>query len=231
NGIKDWCISRKLDIEEKVNNYISIYNHIKSLENTCGLLDAKEAFGKDFNKVFLDGVYYADQYKWMEFGRGKLAEMTFFAKQSQNKDLILNSINEISLKLKCFIQKEKFDALAIIPWSIDRKNQLLKFLKIDLQRLGLHFINIIKYYENDIAIPQKSLKTREQRLQNANNTIFVDDKNIKNYSKVLLIDDFVGSGATLNQTASKLKSEGIKKVYGFAFVGNLNLEYEIINEV
>ncbi|MFA5916840.1 MAG: hypothetical protein WC850_01235 [Candidatus Gracilibacteria bacterium] len=41
----------------------------------------------------------------------------------------------------------------------------------------------------------------------------------------------MGSGSILNETASKLKQEGIKEVYGFAFVGNLNLEYEVINEV
>jgi len=66
---------------------------------------------------------------------------------------------------------------------------------------------VIKYYEDNIAIPQKSLKTRAQRIENARNTIFIDDKNIQNYKKVLLIDDFVGSGATLNETAKKLKDE------------------------
>jgi adenine/guanine phosphoribosyltransferase-like PRPP-binding protein len=55
----------------------------------------------------------------------------------------------------------------------------------------LPFVNIIKYYPNNIPIPQKTLKTREQRIQNAKNTIFVDDKNISKYNKVLLIDDFV----------------------------------------
>jgi predicted amidophosphoribosyltransferase len=59
----------------------------------------------------------------------------------------------------------------------------------------------------------------------------VDDKNIKNYKKVLLIDDFVGSGATLNETAKKLKDEGVEEVMGFAFVGNTNLSYDVINEI
>jgi predicted amidophosphoribosyltransferase len=117
--------------------------------------------------------------------------MTFFAKQSQNKDLIMESINEINLKLKCLISKEKFDAIAIIPWSIDRKKQLLQFLKQELKIINLPFINIIKYYPNNITIPQKSLKIREQRIQNARNTIFIDDENISKYKKVLLIDDFV----------------------------------------
>jgi hypothetical protein len=117
--------------------------------------------------------------------------MTFYAKQSQNKALISESIDEIIYKLECIITKEKYSALGIIPWSIDRKNQLLKILKNRLKDLSLPFVNIIKYYPNGISIPQKSLKTREQRIQNAKNTIFVDDKNIGEYESILLIDDFV----------------------------------------
>jgi len=64
-------------------------------------------------------------------------------------------------------------------------------LKYQLEKLNLPFVNIIKYYENNIPIPQKSLKTRAQRIQNARNTIFVEDKNIGQYKKVFLIDDFV----------------------------------------
>lgn len=117
--------------------------------------------------------------------------MTFYAKQSQNKQLISESIDEIIHELECLLGKEKYDAVGIVPWSIDRKNQLLKILRNRLKPMNVPFVNIIKYYPNGIPIPQKSLKTREQRVQNAKNTIFVDDINIKKYSNVLLIDDFV----------------------------------------
>jgi hypothetical protein len=61
----------------------------------------------------------------MEFGRGRLAEMTFFAKQSQEKKLIQTAIDAIFPQLLCLISRGKFDAIAITPWSIERKNQLL----------------------------------------------------------------------------------------------------------
>jgi len=230
-GITEWCKSRKMDTEEKIKNFISIRNHIEELHNECGLISAHKNFGKHFEEVFLDESYYADQYNWMEFGRGKLAEMTFFAKQSQNKKLISQANDEILLKLECIIKKWNFDAIAITPWSIDRKNQLLWMLKMRLHWLNLPFVNIIKYYENNIPIPQKSLKTREQRISNAKNTIFVKDDNISKYKKVFLIDDFVGSGSTLNQTAQKLKKQWVEYVVWFAYVGNLNLSYDVINEV
>jgi hypothetical protein len=49
------------------------------------------------------------------------------------------------------------------------------------------------------------LKRPEERIQNAKNTIFIRREHI-DYHTVLLIDDFVGSGATLNETAIKLKT-------------------------
>jgi hypothetical protein len=55
----------------------------------------------------------------------------------------------------------------------------------------LPFINIEKYYENGISIPQKSIKSKEGRIKNATNTIFVYDKDINKYKNILLIDDFV----------------------------------------
>lgn len=230
-GMQEWCQQRNLDFTIKSQLYIEISEHVKQLQDNCGLISATSAFWKDFEEKYLDEVYYADQYKYMEFWRGKLAELTFYGKQSQNKDLIYESLNEINPKLECLIAREDFDAIAITPWSIYRKNQLLGMLKTSLTQMWLPFINIEKYYENWISIPQKSLKTRAERIENAQNTIFVHDKNIKQYTKVLLIDDFVWSWATLNITAQKLKAEWVKEVTGFAFVGNLNLNYEVIREI
>jgi len=229
--LQKWCKFRNLNIKEKTKNYISVYNHVNKLQDKCWLLNATPNFWKHFENVYLDNIYYADQYKWMEFWRWKLAEMTFYAKQSQNKQLIKDSLSEIILKLECVIKKWNFDAIAITPWSIDRKNQLLHFLKKELEYLWLPFVNIIKYYPNNIPIPQKSIKTRVWRIKNARNTIFVDDENTKKYSKIFLIDDFVWSGSTLNETASKLKKQWVKEVDWFAFVWNMNLDYEVINEV
>jgi adenine/guanine phosphoribosyltransferase-like PRPP-binding protein len=108
---------------------------------------------------------------------------------------------------------------------------LLKILKARLSVTSLPFVYISKYFPNQIPVPQKSLKTREQRIRNATETIIVDDSKAKNYRRVLLIDDFVGSGATLNITAKKLKDVGVQEVIGCAFVGNADLKYDVINEV
>ena len=59
----------------------------------------------------------------------------------------------------------------------------------------------------------------EERIINAQNTFAVND--VVKYKHILLIDDAVGSGATLNQIADKLKQKGIAaKVTGLAIVGS-----------
>lgn len=231
-----WCESRNLNPNEKAQSFVKIKKHIDKVKNSCGVIDATEAFSKHVEKLCMQKVFYADQYNRMEFGRGKLAEMTFFAKQSQNRNLIQQCISQILLNIECLTKQHKIDAIAIVPRSISRSNQLLKILKQELSYLWLHFVQIIKYFPWKIPIPQKSLKSREQRTRNAQETIIIDDKLLTKdskspYKRVLLIDDFVGSGATLNQTAQKLQTAGVQHIFWFAFVGNTNLSYEVINEV
>lgn len=154
----------------------------------------------------MDKLFYADQYKWMEFGRGKLAELTFYAKDNQSIQMITQSINLIKNQLECLIRHESVDAIAFAPHSRKRSVQLLHELKKKLNIFSLPIINLVKYAPYHTVVAQKTLKTREQRIQNARQTILVDTKDVlSSYKKVLLIDDFVGSGATLNETAKKLK--------------------------
>ncbi len=230
-GFYAWCKERKLNPQDKIGDYISIYKHIEKIRTSCGVIDATDAFDAISGDSYFSHIFYADQYKWMDFGRGKLAELTFYAKQSQKLSLINASIDMIIHKIRCLIGKYKIDHIAIVPPSIQRKNQLLKILKKKLEILNLPFLSIVKDFPNDIPIPQKSLKNREQRLENAKKTIIVKEEKIQKENTILLIDDFVGSGSTLNQTAKKLKDKGAGKIIGFAFVGNTNLSYEVINEI
>lgn len=225
------CQMRHLNPSDKARLYVKTKKHIDTLKNTCGLIDATKAFSWHVSTAHIDKIFYADQYNWMEFGRWKLAEMTFYAKQSQNKALIQECIQSIKLNIQCLITHQRIDAIAIVPPSIARTHQLLKILHYELSSFGLPFVPLIKYFPNHIPVPQKSLKSREQRIRNAQETIIVTTDSLKSVKRILLIDDFVWSGATLNETAYKLKQKWAKTVIWFAFVGNTDLSYEVINEV
>jgi predicted amidophosphoribosyltransferase len=231
-GFSEWCMDWWLDTLQKAEQYLKIADYIDTMQDDCGLLDATEIFDRDFESSAFSHVYYADQYTWMDFGRGKLAELTFYAKLTQNRSLLEEVISSIMPKLQCLIARERIDAIAITPWSIERKNQLLSILSKKLKTLGIPQISLVKYYKNNITIPQKSLKTKNERIQNARNTIFVEDTSVVGeFQNILLIDDFVWSGATLYETAQKLRQAGAPRIIWFAFVWNTNLSYDVINEI
>lgn len=123
---------RNLDPQQKAEQFLRIYTHIQSLKNDCGLINTTQILNTIVSDLAMNACYYADQYNWMEFGRGKLAEMTFYAKQSQNLRLINQSLDYIQLQLECLVRSESIDAIAITPRSITRHNQLLKILKYRL---------------------------------------------------------------------------------------------------
>ena len=117
---------------------ISFKNSSRLSPNEIGkTLKMMSTRGPDFQKhveiLHVDRVFYADQYRWMDFGRGKLAELTFYAKQSQNSSLIMQSISHVFPTLLCLLKQEDIDAIAITPWSIKRVNQLLGFLRKQLE--------------------------------------------------------------------------------------------------
>ncbi|MBY0435445.1 MAG: hypothetical protein K2U26_15180 [Cyclobacteriaceae bacterium] len=78
-------------------------------------------------------------------------------------------------------------------------------------------------------MPQKSLGKIEERINNAEHTFAVNET--VNYKHLLLIDDAVGSGSTLNQIAGKIKHKGIaKKVTGLAVVGSFK-GFDVITDI
>jgi predicted amidophosphoribosyltransferase len=80
-----------------------------------------------------------------------------------------------------------------------------------------------------IQIPQKSLNKLEERINNADNSFAVFEQ--RSYNKILLIDDAIGSGATINQIARKLKTQGVcKEIIGLAIVGSFK-GFDVITDV
>ena len=81
-----------------------------------------------------------------------------------------------------------------------------------------------------IIIPQKTLTKLEDRVENARQTIIIDDTG--KYKNILLIDDAVGSGATMNETARQIKKKGLctGKIVGLAITGSFK-GFDVISEI
>lgn len=231
-GFTHWAASvhKTKEIDSLLARYVKDRENINQLFAPPGWIDAtdnlRHTFGRDMR---LSGVYYLDFYSLPTFGKTRLGSLVLYAKQSENKPLIRQTTDESRDVINQLIAKLGIDAVGYIPHSILRR---IQFLKEFSQRLNLSLpqINLTKAYPGKIRVAQKTLGKLEERIKNARETIFVEGVGAK-YNRVLLIDDAVGSGATFNETAKKLKQMGLaKQVYGFAVVGSLK-GFEVIREV
>jgi orotate phosphoribosyltransferase-like protein len=103
----------------------------------------------------------------------------------------------------------------------------MHYLKTGLA-ITIPLINIQKI-PGKIPIPQKSLSSLGERINNANTTFTIPEE--QRYNKILLIDDAVGSGATLNQIAKKIKEKGTSSyIIGLAIVGSFK-GFDVITDV
>jgi len=228
DGFVLWCQRRNFDIQKKKDEFLKIYQKYKKLREN-NLINAsfkiKESFG---GSGCVDKIFYYDFYSLEVFGKTKIGQKILYAKQSQDKKRIFEIVDEIEKSLKNLIKKEKIDSVIFVPPTIPREVQFMKILENRL-KLNLAKINIRKQF-SDLRVPQKTLKKIKDRIENADKTFFVVDENL-NFKKTLIIDDAVGSGASINQIACKLKKQkNSKKVIGFSIVGSVN-GFDIINEV
>src|SRR5690606_8095833 len=119
-------------------------------------------------------------------------------------------------KFKNFLAWKKIDAVAFTPPSIKREIQFMQVLKKQLH-IGLPKIEVQKA-RTEIVRPQKSLSKLNERIENASATMYVLKS--PKYKTVLLIDDAVGSGATMHEIAKKMKHQKqAEKVFGLSLTG------------
>lgn len=226
-GFEYWCNKQNLPIEKTANEYIETlkkYNKYKK----DGYVEATKKLKDSFKEIGLDTLYYNDFYSIERFGKTKLGQILLYAKQSQDRNLIKQVGEIIKPNIIRLIKENNIDAIGFIPPTVKREVQLMKEIKKFLN-LSMPEINLVKI-SGDVTIPQKTLSKIEDRIENAQKSIFVDDKKI--YNNILLIDDAVGSGATLNETAIQIKNKGIcnGKIIGLAITGSFK-GFDVISEV
>lgn len=232
NGLEafeNWCEKRSLPLEKTIDEFILTKDKYNQYIDKNGLISGLEKLKntKGYDKILLDELLYLDFYAIERFGKTRLGTILHYAKQGQNKMLMTILIDEIKEKINTLISVYKIDAIAYVPPTIRREIQLMKVLanglKINLPSIEIQKIGGI------IPVPQKSLNKIEERINNAENTFVV--KGNVSYKNVLLIDDAVGSGSTLNQIAGKIKNKQLaEKVIGVAIVGSFK-GFDVITDV
>jgi orotate phosphoribosyltransferase-like protein len=228
-GFTYWCNQRKLPIEKTLIEYLETQKKYDSFFEKNNLIDGTDKLKntKGYNHIWLDKLYYCDFYAIERFGKTRLGTLLHYAKQGQNKMLMKILVDEIRVILINFINETKADAVGFVPPTIRREVQIMKFIETQL-KLSLPIIKINKI-SGLIPVPQKSLNKLEERIRNAENTFSVTEK--ATYRHVILIDDAVGSGSTLNEIAGKIKNKKItNKITGLAIVGSFK-GFDVVTDV
>ena len=226
-GFISWCEKRDFDYQQKAVEFSKIIAKYNKT-NELNLIDATHKINKTFaNNSCVNQLFYYDFYAVEIFGKTKMGQQLLYAKQGQNKQKINTIIATIKQPIARLISAKKIDAVIFVPPTVPRILQFMQLLKTGLA-LNLPEIKVTKVFA-DIRVPQKTLKKLTDRIDNANYSFIIEDKTI--FNKILIIDDAVGSGASINQIACKLMAKKqAKTIIGFAITGSLN-DFEIISEV
>lgn len=227
DGFVYWCHKNNLDIAKTASDYIKTLKKYDAFRKE-ELINGMEKMKSTFNNVYIDGLYYLDFYSIERFGKTKLGQLLLYAKQSQNKELMKSLIQNIKPAINRIVKKYKVDTIGFIPPTVKREIQFMKELQKNLN-LPLPVIKIVKV-KTPIVVPQKTLTKLGDRIENAKTSIIVDEHTV--YNNILLIDDAVGSGASMNETAAQMKARKIckDKIIGLAITGSFK-GFDVISEV
>jgi len=222
-----WCEKRDLPLKKTYDEYRKTLLKYDKFKNN-GIISGKDKLEntKGFSHIYLEDVFYLDFYAIERFGKTLLGKLIHFGKQSQNKKLLDEIVKITKQDILNLINKLGVDAIAYIPPTINRQIQIMTVLE-NGYAISLPKIKLVKV-KGEIVIPQKALSKIKDRIENTQQSIMVADK--RTFNSVLLIDDAVGSGATLNETAGKLVKKSLaSKVFGLAITGSYK-GFEVITE-
>ena len=229
DAFENWCQKRKLPLEKTIVEFILTKEKYNNYLENNGLISGLDKLKntKGYDQIFLDELLYLDFYAIERFGKTRLGTILHYAKQGQNKMLMRILINEIREKINKIISQYDINAVAFVPPTIKRETQLMKFLSSGL-KINLPVL-VIQKIGGIIPVPQKSLNKLEERINNAENTSVI--KGNVSYRNLLLIDDAVGSGSTLNQISGKIKRKNLaENIIALAIVGSFE-GFDVITDV
>ena len=234
DGFYEWVKAIKEDarLVSLSKEYVKMHQQAELHRSPHGWIDATEKMRITIHKSIIKKLLYADFYSLPKFGKTKLGQLVLYAKQSQNRELIDRVVAEVKPIIERILSVYNVDALAFIPASVPRKLQFMQEFNDQLS-FGIRQIRFTKAYRGNIVVAQKTLSRLEERIENARDTIFVDmNHSARQVKNALLIDDAVGSGATMEETAKKLKQLHLVRgeIIGFAIVGSMK-GFEVIREI
>jgi len=225
NGFYEWCRQRGFNFEQKAREYIGVLK--KYYPETARFpIDFTHKLKTTFSDLSVDKIWASDFYAFEIFGKSKLGTLVTVAKQVGDSDSIKALAERLDRDIKTIQKTHRIDALAFVSPTLQRQVQLMSKLDLAIDK-SLPRIRVYKVGAK-ILIAQKTLKTIQDRVLNAAQTFVVESD--RKFENVLIIDDALGSGATINEVAKLIKQKDIgEHCYSIVLVASPN-GYEVINE-
>ncbi len=141
--------------------------------------------------------------------RSKIGELVYKLKYKNDIAAVKELINEIK---KCLSGIENFDFIIPIPPSnVDRPKQPVQLVCEALSAEFKVTLLIHALIKNKITEEIKNVQVKSKRIELLKNSMVLNNANIFENKKVLLIDDLYGSGATLSVATDLLYNNGKAK--------------------
>jgi len=206
-AIADYSKNTDRGLHEFIKLFAAERIRINRNKDTSQLINGHNNFRQqvgvsDYN---VNDLYHVDYANVGSFGKSRLGILVELAKTTQNDTVFELLLNDIKKQIVNFIYMSDFDCVAFVPPTIPRERQIMKVLEEELA-IALPKINIHKVF-NEVPVAQKSRLTKASRAINAENS-FMIPKQAK-YKHLLLIDDIMTTGITLNTIAQKIKRKKI----------------------
>jgi predicted DNA-binding protein YlxM (UPF0122 family) len=202
-----YCKLHNKGLHEHVKLYVAERTRLNRIKDTSGLINGHNHFRQlvGISDYEINDLYHVDHKCLGNLGSSQLGTLVDLAKSVQHDELFEEIIHAIKKQIVNFIYMSDFDAVAFVPRTIPREKQLMKVLEEGLS-IALPKVVIHKVV-NQIPVAQKSLSLKEDRKTNAENSFMIPQQ--PKYKHLLLIDDIMTSGATLNTIGLKIKRKKI----------------------
>ncbi len=229
---------KKLTLHEKEERYMKLMEALESKKDQgffslIGKLSALEEIGET---IHLSSLKVIELSRLEDFGRTHLQYLLESAKSVKNTErrepgmrAVGKIIDRVFPKIERHAAQMEVDAVAFVPHTLKRGVQLMEEIKKEWKKKSTIPVIEVKKIFGSEAREQKSIKDVRERIENAEKTFQVTAG--PSYENVMLVDDFIASGATLNQVAKEIQGvREAEQVFGLALVGE-EKGYSVIRSV
>ena len=240
-GFKKWVEDKYPDqtLAEKIRIYeesFKLYEAGKQdgfFEITIGLESLKK-----YTDIYVDKLFCIDLYN-LKVGvstkRTKSAVLLEMAKNSNNRkagEFVTELCDLTTDKIINHIREKNIPCVAFVSPTAKRSVQIMKELeaRVKAKCPMIDYLKIKRFNPSGSMSEQKTIGTVKGRIENARHTF--DLTSATKWDTVLLIDDLVGSAATLNEVAKKIKQKGIAKtVDAISLVGVDSKKFPVVKKM